>query len=176
MFNPDIHHRRSIRWASYDYRNSGAYFITICTRNKQPVLGRCESETVLLHPYGQIATDEWLRTFELRPACILDEFIVMPNHLHAIVLLTGSVASPHIPPSFAQRTPKSLSSLVGAFKSATTRRVNLHRAARHWPPVRVWQRGFHEHVIRNESELLAIRRYIIENPGRWAAKQNREQN
>jgi REP element-mobilizing transposase RayT len=176
MFNPDIHHRRSIRWTGYDYRNAGAYFITVCTRRKQPVLGRFENETIHLHPYGQIVTEEWHRTFKLRPTCILDEFIVMPNHVHAIILLTDCVASPHVPPTFAQPIPESLSTLVGAFKSAATRRVNRHRAERNWPPVKVWQRGFHERVIRNEPELLAKRRYIIENPARWVAKQNRDQS
>ncbi len=171
MFNPNMHHRRSIRWAGYDYRNAGAYFVTICTHNKRPIFGCSENETIRLHPYGQIVAEEWQRTFELRPNCEMDDWIVMPNHVHAIVRINQVAAFPPPAAAFAQPIPTSLSTLIGAFKSAATRRINKHRAARSWSPVQIWQRGFHERVIRSEPELLAIRQYIQQNPARWTARE-----
>ena len=157
MFDPNQHHRRSVRFAGYDYRNAGAYFVTICAHHKRPVFGRCENGVVQLHVYGQIVAEEWERTAQSREYCSLDEWIVMPNHFHAIILLTGNhgwdaAASGEVN-GFSRPVTGSLSTVIGAFKSAVTRRVNAHRAARDWPPVEVWQRGFYERIIRNEQEL-----------------------
>lgn len=191
MFDADKHHRRSIRWRGYDYRNAGAYFLTICAHRKQPIFGRLENGGVRLHPYGKIVAEELQRSAELRPHCILDEWIVMPNHVHAIIFIRNHTATyPQTPaesgttrhtsgvgppaeggskpaetlPAFGDPGSGSISALAGAFKASVSRRINEDRAARGWPQVKVWQRGFYERIIRDEAEYIATRRYIIENP------------
>lgn len=182
-FDPNKHHRRSVRLSYFDYGTAGAYFVTVCAAHMQPVFGRIEGESVRLHPYGRIVAEQWERTAELRSEIALDEVVVMPNHFHAIVWIKGDpdpvgarLASPrthHAPaPGEASlaptgATPKSLGAIVGGFKSAVSRHINLHRLERNLPPVLVWQRSFYERVIRDEKERLATRRYIIENPLNW---------
>ena len=86
-YSPDIHHRRSIRLKGYDYSQAGAYFVTLCTQNKECLLGEITKGKVGLSPYGQIVHEEWIRTAEIRKEIIMDLFVVMPNHLHGIVFI-----------------------------------------------------------------------------------------
>jgi len=184
MFDASRHHRRSVRLPHYDYRAGGAYFVTICTAQKRAVFGRLVNGAVRLHPYGKIVDEEWQRTGALRPEIILDEYIIMPDHFHAIVIITepanpvGAYSNaPNPAPAHCcedwdvrahchapLRVPRSLSSLVSGFKGSVTRRINARRAAENLSPAIVWQRSFYERVIRDEKELLETRRYIIENP------------
>ena len=115
---------------------------------------------MVLNPYGQQAEQTWMEIPEHFPVVDLDEFIVMPNHIHGIVLIDCERAR-HASP--LQQAP-SLGTVVGAFKSAASRRINLHRAT---PGEPVWQRNYHEHVIRNEKSLSEIREYIANNPLKW---------
>jgi len=97
-YNPNIHHRRSIRLQGYDYSGEGLYFITICCHNKVCLFGHVVNGTMVLNEYGQIAFSEWMKTPEIRPNVELDEFIVMPNHIHVIIRITrrGELHSPNI--------------------------------------------------------------------------------
>jgi hypothetical protein len=88
-FNPNIHHRRSIRLKNYDYSQRGLYFITICTFQRENLLGEISKGQMPLSPFGEIVRDEWLKTAEMRPNVILDQWILMPNHLHGIIEITG---------------------------------------------------------------------------------------
>jgi REP element-mobilizing transposase RayT len=197
-FDPEKHHRRSVRLKGYDYAQGGAYFVTICAAHKRPVFGRLENGAVRLHPYGRIVIEEWERTAILRPHVVLDEFIVMPDHFHAIIVLDNpcrgmachaqNAAPERNPdndtiqqggtdqgmarhaPTFGQPQARALSTIMGTFKSAVTRRINTLRAERGLSSAVVWQRGFHDHIIRDENELNATRRYIIENPLRCSNK------
>ncbi len=90
--HPDHQHRRSIRLRGYDYASGGAYFITICTHHRKCVFGRIADEAMQLNPYGCMARDEWRRTFEQRDNVMMDEFVIMPNHFHAIVILVDEAA------------------------------------------------------------------------------------
>ena len=87
-YNRQIHHRRSIRLKEYDYGQPGAYFITICTHNKQCWFGEIHNSRMSLNQFGKIVTQEWLRTAEIRPEVVLDEWIIMPNHLHGIIAIS----------------------------------------------------------------------------------------
>ena len=120
---------------------------------------------------GAIVEREWLRVGELRDNVFLDEFVVMPNHFHAIVLITSpdksTSATPFEQPTFGKPQSKSLATIVGGFKSAVTRAINAERATRNQSSVVVWQKRFHDRIIRNEKELLDTRRYIIQNPMNW---------
>ncbi len=165
------HHRQSIRLPGYDYAQSGMYFVTACTEGRECLFGKVVQGKMIVNQIGQIVEGEWLRTPDIRPFVVLDEFIVMPNHLHGIIVFTDPGARPARAHSCAplqhgrlRRQPRSLGSFVAGFKSATTTRINdLHGT----PSVPLWQRGYYEHVIRDEDELQHIREYILTNPLRW---------
>ena len=123
-----------------------------------------------LNQYGEIVKDEWLKTSIIRPDIKLDEYIVMPNHFHGIVVINPVGANSCSPlPLSAISTrpsmkPRSLSSIMAGFKSAVTKKINQIRNA---PGTPVWQRNYYEHIIRNENALNNIRQYIINNPLSW---------
>lgn len=118
-----------------------------------------------LNAFGHVALDAWMETAIIRPGVIVDEFIVMPNHVHAIVLLPDSDATAETRrPQSLTRRPRSLSTLVGGFKGMVTKQINAHRGI---PDAPVWQRNFYEHIIRDEDGLRHIREYIAGNPATW---------
>ena len=156
-YDPTKHHRRSIRLLGYDYRQAGAYFVTTVCKDRELVL---EDER-----FRTIAEETWLWLAERYEYVDLDEYVVMPNHLHGIVVIRDVGAHGRAPlPLAPHRPPRSLGSFVAGFKSAVTKRINEIRDA---PGVPVWQRNYYEHVIRDEDDLDRVRRYIAENPLRW---------
>jgi REP element-mobilizing transposase RayT len=172
-FDPEKHHRRSIRFAGYDYRTSGGYFVTICTAKKRCVFGTIENGAMRLHPYGRMAETCWHALPEHFPNVVLDEFVVMPNHIHGIMIFQESqhVGAQHAAP-LQNVASGSLGAIVRSFKSAVTRAINIHRAERNLAPVHVWQRNFYDRIIRDEKELNDTQRYIIENPQHWETDKN----
>jgi putative transposase len=161
-FNPDIHHRRSIRLAEYDYADAGAYFVTVCANGRECLFGEITDGVMVLNGFGVIVREEWLRTSEIRKEIILDEFVVMPNH--GIIVITNDVgATQRVAPTGP--VSGSVGAIIGQFKSAVTKRINQIRDN---PGVPVWQRNYFERVIRNDRELTAIREYIVNNPVKWA--------
>jgi len=181
----DEKQRRSIRLAGYDYAQGGAYFVTVCTHERKCVFGRIENGAMRPNVYGNLVRDEWLKSAELRLNVVLDEFQIMPNHFHAIVIFTerGSPSvgahcnAPVLGPRAhcnapLQRPARSLASLVGGFKGSVTRNINLYRAGRNLAPVRVWQRNYFERIVRDEKELDDTRCYINENPLAWLTDEN----
>jgi putative transposase len=181
-YHPEIHHRRSVRLRSFDYSRAGGYFITICAFQRECIFGEVAEATVRLNEMGEIVREEWLKSGEIRAEIYLDEFVVMPNHFHAIVLFGPE--GPHgIRPPLAKlsiqdansplRKPKSLGALVGGFKSAVTRRISELTGN---SGSAIWQRNYHEHVIRNEKDLSSIRQYIIDNPIKWEFDENHPGN
>ena len=169
-YNPDIHRRRSIRLKEFDYAQTGAYFITICTRERELLFGHAD--------YESIVHDEWYRTAIVRPSIQLDEFICMPNHFHGIIIFIEpcrgeAVPRPDLTPNkrATRRVaptqgirPNTLGAIIGQFKSMTTKRINQLRGT---TGLSVWQRNYYEHIIRNEDELYRIRQYIRDNPLNW---------
>ncbi|WP_373497934.1 transposase [Desulfococcus sp.] len=172
--------RRSIRLQGYDYSQAGAYFVTTCTQNRECLFGHIVDGEMRLKDAGKIVADEWMKTATIRHEIELDEWVVMPNHFHGIVVIAGDpvgahgraplrhIRAPLPPPDAAERMlrrpPKSLGSLVAGFKSAVTIRVNELRKT---PGAKLWQRNYWEHIVRNECELNRIREYIRNNPARW---------
>ena len=138
--------RQSLRLRAYDYAQAGAYFVTLCASSRACVFGEIADDQVRLRPYGQIVHEAWSAIPSHWRDVELDAFVVMPNHLHGIVVLSRAGQAPPLP------------TLIGAFKAGVTRRTG--RA--------IWQRSFYDRVIRNDQELEAIRRYIAENPLKWA--------
>jgi REP element-mobilizing transposase RayT len=190
-FNPEIHHRRSIRLKGYDYSRNGAYFVTICSWNRECLFGeisgiKTSEPEIILNEYGKIVHDEWNRTVLIRKEIEIGEFIVMPNHFHGIVLIQGrgdrlvapmsTIADciqgrPPVAPTEDRPgpKPKSISSFLAGFKSIVTKRINELRQT---PGAPVWQRNYYEHIIRNETELNRISQYIISNPANWYNDEN----
>ncbi|MEM8860132.1 MAG: transposase [Chloroflexota bacterium] len=177
--------RKSIRLKGWDYRNAGAYFVTICSHNRELIFGNVSDGRMRLNDWGQIVVRELKETERKRDNVMLDEFICMPNHVHIIFWLlldddeidvgvqrAGPIKAQHAAPQqqdgsddeFPHVKPKSLGATVRGFKSAVTNRINLLRDEK-YPPV--WQRGYHDRIIRNEAELNAIRAYIRANPENW---------
>ena len=183
-FDPEKHHRRSIRLRNYDYSQPGAYFVTICTYQKQSWFGEIKNGQIYLNQLGKIVADEWLKTCKIRPNFQLDEWVIMPNHFHGIVIINdysgdnqslgnGQSASRFRRTQFDQLTdhdappqqkPNSLSSCIAGFKSAVTKRINLLRQNTDTP---IWQRNYYESILRDEKYLAVVREYIINNPKNW---------
>jgi len=145
-YDPQIHHRRSIRLAGHDYSQAGAYFITICTHNGDLSL---QDESV-----REVVRSAWCGLPDRFPGVALDEFVIMPNHIHGIIVLAGGAAS----------GAPTLERIVRAFKSISAIGANrvLGRSNRPF-----WQRNYYEHIIRDDEELNAIRQYILDNPRNW---------
>jgi len=204
-YNPQIHHRRSIRLKGYDYSQAGLYFITICCHNRKHIFGQIAfpqasvgancirpislsqedhiPPEMILNQFGQIAYNEWIKTPEIRPNVELGEFIIMPNHFHAIIRLLddckGELHSPIIPnkSDLPENTitkkgecnspPQSPSQTIGAivrgYKSSVTKQLGLLGFNG-----TLWQRNYYEHIIRDEKSYKNISDYIINNPAKWA--------
>lgn len=174
------HYGRPPRLANYDYSSPGVYFLTLCSWGRLSVFGKCEGGAVELSQWGEVLDEEWRRTPRLRLYVRLDSYVVMPDHLHGIVVWDRSPFDSVSPPPAANqralaerqstysvgllRRPRSVGSFVAGFKAICTKRINELRRKTE-PPV--WQRNYYEHVIRNQRDLERIRRYISENPYRW---------
>ncbi|OIP68571.1 MAG: transposase [Oscillatoriales cyanobacterium CG2_30_40_61] len=155
-YNPDIHHRRSIRIPGYDYSQPGAYFVTICIWQRECLLGEIQDENILLSNYGEVVNFNWFNLIRVYPHIELDSFVIMPNHIHGIIIIKE------------QNRGHSLSEIVRGFKTFSARRINQIRSVSGIP---VWQRGYYEHIIRNETAFSKIQEYIINNPYNWETEE-----
>ena len=153
--------RKNIRLCNYDYSQEGGYFITICTEKRKNLLSHifeneeCERAVVKYTRIGQIVEAALLET-AAQQAIVLDSYVIMPNHIHAIVFLEKSI-----------KRNLALGSFVGAFKSvAVNRWINVCKAEGNIAG-KLWQRNYYEHILRNEQDYLEKRRYIEDNPDKW---------
>jgi putative transposase len=142
--------RRSTRLQGADYAAAGAYFVTICTHQKACLFGSVKMVSVVLNAYGDIADECWQAIPLHFPHVELDSYIVMPNHIHGILVVEAEGAA--------------LGVIVQSFKAAVSRR--LRQEALHLEGS-IWQRNYYEHIIRNDDDFSRIKGYILENPQRW---------
>lgn len=228
-YDPEIHHRRSIRLKGYDYSRAGAYFITICTHDRKCVLGEVIDGQMHLNQFGKIVASEWLKTGEVRENVELDVSVVMPNHMHGILIITHQIetvgaagldqfpdavgqidavgATRRVAPTDSDQSPDvdtghieaaessdvtnsnqatesktidpatrilkpgSLGAIMAQFQSIATKKIRKAGLRRF-----KWQRGYYEHIIRNERALERIRYYIINNPANWEHDQENRNN
>ena len=227
-YDPKIHHRRSIRLKGYDYSQAGAYFITICTKDRECLFGEIVNGEIILNDYGKIANDEWEKLPQRFLNFELDVFQVMPNHMHGIIVLNEFVGAGLAPAqnnneaiagrgvapvqidneaiagrglapaqndneaiagrglapvqndndnrATARVAPtKTVGDIVGAYKSLVANEClkifKLNGAGASPAPTmgKLWQRNYHEHIIRNEQSYQTISNYIINNPANWAS-------
>jgi putative transposase len=163
--------RHSIRLEEYDYTQQGAYFITLGTHNRECLFGQIIDGTMNLNNFGQIIKKEWQRSSFIRPEIALDEFVIMPNHLHGTLFIQniGNKIQRATGRSPLQKIPKgpqkaSLGSFIAGFKAAATTSIRQMTDNR---SIMIWQRNYYEHIIRNELDLYEIRQYIQNNSARW---------
>jgi REP element-mobilizing transposase RayT len=161
--------RRSIRLKDYDYSQPGEYFLTICTNNHECIFGNIIHEEMKLSTEGTIAQRCWEEIPKHFSNVQLDEYIIMPNHIHGILILTESMVGTRHAVSLREQFAKpiigSVPTIVRSFKSAATKRIH---EIRNTPSLPVWQGRFFERIIRNDKELYNIREYIFNNITKWA--------
>lgn len=173
-----LYHRRSIRLPGYDYSGVGEYFVTLVTHDREMLFGEIVDGEMRLNEYGRIVREEWLKTSVIRAnvETLEDEFVIMPNHLHGIMRLMmdgiddvegkGTARRALTTEVFGQPRAGTLSTIVGAFKSAVTKRINILRNS---PATKVWLRNYYEHIISTDKEYENIVNYIQENPMNWGS-------
>jgi putative transposase len=195
-YDPEKHHRRSIRLRGYDYAGQGAYFVTICAQNRACLFGAVAGGEMQLNNAGRMIERWWFELNHKFPTVETDEFVVMPNHFHGIVVIAdvtvgadlcvGPVSEgthagvplqgvhpvrPIAHPGARRGAPRraSLPTVIQWFKTMTTNEYMRGVNTLGWTPFhgQLWQRNYYEHIIRDEESLDRIRRYIIDNPARW---------
>jgi len=166
--------RRRLRLKEYDYSQPGAYFVTICTKDREHRFGEIVGGQMRSNGLAAAVQSCWNDLPNHYPNIELDEFVVMPNHVHGIIVILDEpmVGEPTVGdglrpsptgPSPTRKHP--LSEIVRAFKSFSARRIN---EITNTPGTPVWQRGYYDHIIRDDRSLTRIREYIAQNPQRWA--------
>ena len=169
-YNPEIHHRRSVRLRGYDYSEAGAYFITICTQAKQCIFGEIQHNEMFLNEYGQVAYNHWEDLPKRWNHIELGAFQVMPNHLHGILVFHPVDQAIDLSEPKMQWAKKPvLGQVVGAYCSTVSKACVKLFEDKHPGEFmgKIWQRGFHEHIIRNVKSFDQISIYIIHNPENW---------
>lgn len=164
--------RKLNRWHRFDYSSSGYYFVTICTKDRKPYFAKIKNGDVLLNAHGKFAETCWKEIpLHFSNACI-DEFIIMPNHIHGIIILKNTVGDAHGHPhiegnadrrSLHLRSQMYLPKIMNAYKSSVTRTIKHTLKDNNFS----WQKSYHDHIIRNDYALVEIRQYIRMNPLKW---------
>lgn len=154
------YNRRSIRFHGYDYTQPGYYFITICTKNRENLFGKSDNDSIVLNEYGAIVHDRWKGIPAHFPLVRADDFVVMPDHIHGILVIEESSNLPR-QEKFGKPVAGSIPTIVRSFKSAVTRQINILRGT---PGCVVWQRNYFEKIIYDDASLSSIREYIRNNP------------
>ena len=175
-YNPEIHHRRSIRLKGYDYSQPGAYFVTICTHERECLFGEIVNNEMVLNNAGKMVEKWWYELNNKFPNIQLDAHIIMSDHFHGIIIITGAdlCVCPNINDddnynSRGEHRGSPLYKIVQWFKTMTTNDYIRNVKTNNWKPFnkKLWQRNYYEHIIRNEIELNKIRKYILNNPLNW---------
>jgi len=175
-YNPVKRHR-SIRLKDYDYKQPGAYFVTIVAYDRAGLFGDIVDGEVHLSRYGELVSTYWQAIPKHFPHAEMDVFVVMPNHVHGIIsIIVGACHAVPLRSSstindstehferFGKPVSGSIPTIVRSFKSVVTKDIN---ELRHTIGASIWQRNYFEHVIRDEESLNRIRQYILDNPARW---------
>jgi REP element-mobilizing transposase RayT len=157
--------RRSIRLSDYDYTFTGMYFLTICTHDKKCLFGDFVDDKIRLNQIGHTVEFIWHEIPNHFPQTKLDAFVIMPDHIHGIVVIGRGTTcrAPMTTEQFGQPVSGSIPTIVRSFKSAATKHINKLRQT---PGAKLWQRNYWEHIIRNDLELDSIRKYIHNNPAK----------
>jgi putative transposase len=191
VFMPWKHRRRSIRLPGFDYSRPGGYFATLCVQNRECLFGHVADGQMHLNALGRIADDFIFEIPRRYPKMAVDCHIVMPNHVHVVLMITDGVDRGTVPVGAIHELPLQLPlqqqnafpwdpverekyrlqrramlipKSVGFYRMNVSKRVNILRGT---PGIRLWQRNYHENIIRTQQSLERIRRYIRNNPANW---------
>ena len=173
----------STRLKHWDYSSNGTYFITICTKNRERFLGEIVGGEMQLSEIGKIVQKYWLEIPDHFSFIVLDNFIIMPNHVHGIVVIDNannvetrqclvSTSGMKTINRFQNQGKHTISSIIGAYKSICTKTINKIQNKIFFG----WQSSFYDHIIRSENELSRIREYIVNNPIKWDSDRNNPEN
>jgi len=176
------HRRRSIRLPAYDYAQPGAYFVTLVTHQRKFLFGRIEGEVMQLNAFGRVVANCWQEIPAHFPSVSTAIFVVMPNHFHGIIEIRDEfgagegAGAAYMPPQTDQELirdkPISLGTIIGTFKAAVSRKIHQLPGC---GDIKIWQRNYYEHVIRDQGEYERVVNYIHANPASWAAdRENRK--
>jgi len=196
-YNPNLHKRKSTRLKGYDYSKEGNYFLTICCQDKECLFGDVVNGKMILNNIGEVVNECWLKIPNHFPKVKLKEYVIMPNHIHGIIELINDeksvsnntavenlrvinlkaeneqllnfipIKNSIIQNNFQKCTPRSIGSIIKGFKIGVTKWI---RDKNNFEPIlieSVWQRNYHEHIIRDNREYEKIVKYIINNPSKW---------
>jgi REP element-mobilizing transposase RayT len=165
--------RKPNRLKYFDYSNAGWYYVTICTKDHQHKFGSVINEKMILNETGKAADKMWLNIPAHYPFAELDEYIIMPNHIHGIIIIDYDIVGDEYLRPLQENTRSlhrtNLSNVIKGFKIGVTNwcKLNNHSDFK-------WQRSFYDRIIRNEIELFNIRKYIKQNPLKWDLEKNIE--
>ncbi len=187
-YDPKKHHRHSIRLKGYDYSLAGAYFITICTRNRECLFGQIVNGAMQLNAAGQMIERWWAELMHKFPSVETDAYVVMPNHFHGVLSLSAGGQPPEGRPPLDEQPHRvaptgstkiemgrpTLGDIMDWFKTMTTNEYIRRVKQDGWPRFvgKLWQRNYYEHIIRDERDLCRIRDYICNNAARWQEDTN----
>jgi len=184
-----MHNRKLNRLQGYDYSRNALYFVTSCVQDRICWFGEIWDQQMLLNEYGKIAEQQWYWLAQQYPYVILHQFVVMPNHIHGIIEIDDSIVDsvvgtgrdlshlnddnaigtgrdlslrPQSPLQPEKIKIKSLSELMGAYKTTTSKQIHCAGLVNF-----KWQRSFHDHIIRNQASFIRISDYIQNNPANW---------
>ena len=187
-FDPQKHHRKSIRLQGYDYSQAGAYYVTIVTYQRDCLFGEVVNKEMILNNFGKIADECWRAIPEHFSNAELGAHVIMPNHAHGIIVIHNDESASHAvdvqhvgatqcvapTPTITRPKgpkPKSLGAIIGSFKSAVSYRIHKELNA-----TGIWQRNYYEHIIRDEKDLQNKTDYIEANPSLWDEYDNNPRN
>jgi putative transposase len=181
------HNRKSLRLPGWDYTRPGRYFVTICVKGGVCYFGKIVNNKMMLNKYGLVVEKNWLHIEQSRKNVKLDEYVIMPNHLHGIIIITHRIKSPgavHKPDSNMTKTGRSfrlqansIGAIIGQFKSNVTKKI--HKLLINEPvdfPYFTWHRNYDDRIIRTEKHLEIVRKYIRNNPKNWNDDENNPSN
>lgn len=188
-YNPNIHHRRSIRLKGYDYSKEGLYFITIVCQNYHHLFGKIQNGIMCINIFGNIAYQEWIKTPLIRPNISLHAFIVMPNHIHGILEIKKWKGEKNKGSIGKFKSPsQTIGAIIRGYKGSVTKKIKIYNRGElifdqaknkgkdklQFAPTElinfnksIWQRDYYDIIIRNETSLKNISNYIISNPVNW---------
>jgi REP element-mobilizing transposase RayT len=179
-FDPEKHHRRSIRLRNYDYSQPGAYFVTICTYQKQSWFGEIKNGQIYLNQLGKIVADEWLKTCKIRPNFKLDEWVIMPNHVHLIISAAEWTKIQYIMRDFKKFTSRKIVAAITANERESRKdwMLNMFRYAassnNSTDDAQFWQHDYHPIALDTSEKTYQKLAYLHENPVRagivWRAE------
>ena len=166
--------RKQMRLKDYDYSKEGAYFVTVCVNDRKCVLGEIVNGCMQLSLIGEIVNEYWNLIPSIYPNVYLDYYVIMPNHLHGIIIIddmyVGAVINRPNDGAIDNRPYGKLSQIIKSYKQMATKQIHKQN------PYFQWQRSFYDRIIRNDMDLNRIRHYIVNNSNQWQVDENHPQN